>query len=289
MAFTRPRKSIAGELRRGSQIDEFKEPPMNPVVLQAENITKRFPGVIALKDVGFDLRAGEIHGLCGENGAGKSTLIKLLSGIYPSGSYQGNFFIHGQLAKFRSLADAQNAGIEVIYQELALVNDMTVGENIFLGSEPRTARGLIDWHKVYDEARLLLQKFKVDIDPSEPVAKLGMGQKQLVEIVKALSKNSNILVLDEPTAALAEHEVLILLEILRDLRSRGIASIYISHKLDEMFAICDRITVLRDGSSIATLDTKQTNKAEIIKHIVEREIIELLQRRGITQGDSAHN
>src|SRR5436305_6329344 len=259
---------------------------MNPVVLQAENITKKFPGVIALQDVGFDLRAGEIHGLCGENGAGKSTLIKLLSGIYPSGSYEGEFFIHGQLAKFRSLADAEHAGIAVIYQELALVNDMTVGENIFLGSEPRTAGGLIDWHKVYDEARLLLQKFKVDIDPSEPVAKLGMGQKQLVEIVKALSKNSNILVLDEPTAALAEHEVLILLDILRDLRSRGIASIYISHKLDEIFAVCDRITVLRDGASIATLDTRQTNKAEIIKHMVGREITDLFPRRRSKLGAS---
>src|SRR5437773_9133740 len=251
---------------------------MNPV-LQAENITKKFPGVIALKDVGFDLRAGEIHGLCGENGAGKSTLIKLLSGIYPSGSYEGDFFIEGRVAKFRSLADAERAGIAVIYQELALVNDMTVGENIFLGSEPRTARGLIDWHKVYHEARLLLQKFKVEIDPSEPVAKLGMGQKQLIEIVKALSKNSNILVLDEPTAALAEHEVLILLDILRDLRSRGIASIYISHKLDELFAVCDRITVLRDGASVATLETKQANKAQIIKHMVGREIGELFPRR----------
>src|SRR5438094_1453912 len=257
---------------------------MNPVVLQAENITKKFPGVIALKDVGFDLRAGEIHGLCGENGAGKSTLIKLLSGIYPYGSYEGNFLIHGQLAKFRSLADAEHAGIAVIYQELALVNDMTVGENIFLGSEPRTAGGLIDWHKVYHEARLLLQKFKVDIDPSMPVKKLGVGQKQLAEIVKALSKNSNILVLDEPTAALAEHEVLILLDILRDLRSRGIASIYISHKLDEVFAICDRITVLRDGSSVITLDAKQTSKAQVIKHMVGREITELFPRKSSTPG-----
>src|SRR5882724_5951666 len=187
---------------------------MNPVVLEAENITKKFPGVVALKDISFNLRAGEIHGLCGENGAGKSTLIKLLSGIYPYGSYEGNFFIHGQLAKFRSLADAQNAGIAVIYQELALVNDMTVGENIFLGSEPRRTGGLIDWHKVNREARLLLQKFRVNIDPATPVAKLGVGQKQLVEIVKALSKNSRILILDEPTAALAEHEVLILLDIL---------------------------------------------------------------------------
>src|SRR5947207_15542410 len=126
---------------------------------------------------------------------------------------------------------------------------MTAGENIFLGSEPRTAPGLIDWHKVYHEARLLLQKFKVDIDPSEPVARLGMGQKQLVEIVKALSKNSNILVLDEPTAALAEHEVLILIDILRDLRGRGIASIYISHKLDDISAVCERITELSDVDS----------------------------------------
>src|SRR5207237_10238152 len=145
----------------------------------------------ALKAVGFDLRSGEIHGLSGENGAGKSTLIKLLSGIYPYGSYEGNFFIHGQLAKFRSLADAQNAGIAVIYQELALVNDMTVGENIFLGSEPRIERGLIDWHTVYHEARLLLQKFKVDIDPSEPVEQHGMGEKQRVESAQALAKNNN--------------------------------------------------------------------------------------------------
>ena len=260
---------------------------MNPVVLQAENITKKFPGVVALKGVSFDLRPGEIHGLCGENGAGKSTLIKLISGIYPHGSYEGDFFVHEQLVKFRSLADAQNAGIAVIYQELALVNDMTVGENIFLGSEPRTPLGLIDWHKVYHEARVLLRKFNVEIDPSEPVAKLGMGQKQLVEIVKALSKNSNILVLDEPTAALAEHEVLILLDILRDLRSRGIASIYISHKLDELFAVCDRITVLRDGASIATLETNETDKAEVIKHMVGREISDLFPRRGSKPGSPA--
>ena len=260
---------------------------MSGTVLQTEKITKKFPGVVALKDVSFDLRAGEIHGLCGENGAGKSTLIKLISGIYPYGSYEGEFFVHGQLAKFRSLADAQNAGIAVIYQELALVNDMTVGENIFLGSEPRTPRGLIDWHKVYHEARVLLRKFNVEIDPSEPVAKLGMGQKQLVEIVKALSKNSNILVLDEPTAALAEHEVLTLLDILRDLRSRGIASIYVSHKLDELFAVCDRITVVRDGASVVTLKTEQATKAQIIEHMVGREIGDLFPRRRSKPGAAA--
>src|SRR5204863_6590104 len=239
----------------------------------------KFPGVVALRKVNFDLRAGEIHALCGENGAGKSTLIKLLSGIHPHGSYEGEFFIEGQLAKFRSLADAEDAGIAVIYQELALVNDMTVSENIFLGSEPRRTGGMIDWHKVHREAHLLLQKFNVDIDPDIPVAKLGVGQKQLVEIVKALSKNSRILILDEPTAALAEHEVLTLLDILRDLRSRGIACIYISHKLDEVFAICDRITVLRDGSSVVTFEMRQTNKVEVIKQMVGREITDLFPRR----------
>jgi D-xylose transport system ATP-binding protein len=257
---------------------------MNSVVLRAESIVKKFPGVVALKNVSFDLRAGEIHALCGENGAGKSTLIKLLSGIHAHGSYEGDFFINGQPARFRSLADAQDAGIAVIYQELALVNDMTVGENVFLGSEPRARSGLIDWHKVHREARLLLQKFKVDLDPGIPVAKLGVGQKQLVEIVKALSKNSQILILDEPTAALAEHEVLTLLDILRDLRNRGIASIYISHKLDEVFAICDRITVLRDGSSVITLDARQTNKTEVIKHMVGREITDLFPRHPAKPG-----
>jgi D-xylose transport system ATP-binding protein len=252
---------------------------MDSVVLEAKKITKKFPGVVALKDVSFSLRAREIHGLSGENGAGKSTLIKLLSGIHPSGSYEGKFLVDGAVAQFRSLADAEHAGIAVIYQELALVNDMTVGENIFLGSEPRTATGLIDWHRVYHQARLLLEKFKVEIDPSVSVARLGVGQKQLVEIVKALSKNSRILILDEPTAALAEHEVLILLDILRDLRRRGIASIYISHKLDEVFAICDRVTVIRDGSSVITLKTGETNKGEIIKHMVGREIANLFPRR----------
>ncbi|MGZ5005834.1 MAG: ATP-binding cassette domain-containing protein, partial [Chthoniobacterales bacterium] len=169
---------------------------MDSVVLKAEKIVKKFPGVVALKNVSFDLRAGEIHALCGENGAGKSTLIKVLSGIHPRGSYEGEFFVRDERAKFDSLADAEHAGIAVIYQELALVNDMTVAENIFLGNEPRTSTGLIDWNKIEREARLLLQKFHVAIDPATPVAQLGVGQKQLVEIVKALGKNSQILILD---------------------------------------------------------------------------------------------
>lgn len=252
---------------------------MDQMLLQAEHITKRFPGVIALNDVSFDLRAGEIHALCGENGAGKSTLIKLLSGIHPVGSYEGRFLVDGQEARFASIADAGRAGISVIYQELALVEEMTVAENIFLGREPRRMGVLVDWPKVYRDARALLARFKVDLDPAARVSDLGIGQKQLVEIVKALAKDSRILILDEPTAALAEHEVRILLEILRDLRARGMACIYISHKLDEVFSIADRVTVLRDGTTISTQAAKQTDKGRVIRDMVGREIQDLFPRR----------
>jgi D-xylose transport system ATP-binding protein len=219
------------------------------VVLKAEGISKSFPGVQALREVSFDLRAGEVHALCGENGAGKSTLIKLLSGIHPHGSYEGRFAVGEEEARFASIADAGRVGIAVIYQELALVEEMTVAENLFLGVEPKRVGGLLmDWPKVYREARALLGKFQVELDPAARVADLGVGQKQLVEIVKALAKESRILILDEPTAALAEHEVQVLLGILQDLKKRGIACIYISHKLEEVFAVADRITVLRDGA-----------------------------------------
>ncbi|MDB6073371.1 MAG: D-xylose transport system substrate-binding protein [Verrucomicrobiaceae bacterium] len=249
------------------------------MLLAARQITKRFPGVVALNGVSFDLREGEIHALCGENGAGKSTLIKLLSGIHPHGSYEGSFEVLGQEAHFASIADAGNVGLAVIYQELALVEDMTVAENIFLGREPRRWGGFIDWPRMFREAKALLDRFKVTLDPAAEVRSLGVGQKQLVEIVKALAKDSRLLILDEPTAALAEHEVLILLDILRDLRQRGIGCIYISHKLDEVFAIADRITVIRDGASVFTSDTSKTSKAEVIKHMVGREIGDLFPRR----------
>ncbi len=252
---------------------------MERILLQAEHITKKFPGVVALSNVSFDLRAGEIHALCGENGAGKSTLIKLLSGIHPAGTYEGRFLVDGDEARFTSIADAGKAGIAVIYQELALVEEMTVAENIFLGREPRRLGVLVDWPRVYRDARALLARFKVDLDPAARVSDLGIGQKQLVEIVKALAKDSRILILDEPTAALAEHEVLILLEILRDLRARGMACIYISHKLDEVFSIADRVTVLRDGATISTKAAKQTDKGGVIRDMVGREIQDLFPRR----------
>jgi len=255
------------------------------MILRAQNLTKKFPGVTALSDVSFDLAHGEIHALCGENGAGKSTLIKLLSGIHAHGSYEGHFEVAGVEARLNGIADAAHIGISVIYQELSLVDEMTVAENIFLGCEPRRWGGLVDWGKMHQDTKALLNRFQVNLDPETLVRNLGIGQKQLVEIVKALGKNSKVLILDEPTAALSEHEVQILLDILRDLRRRGIACIYISHKLEEVFAIADRITVLRDGKSIVTLSTKIANKDEVIAKMVGRELGELFPRRASAPGN----
>ncbi len=252
-------------------------------ILEARKIVKRFPGVVALKGVSFDLRPGEIHALCGENGAGKSTLIKILSGLHACGSYEGELVLHGRPLALEGVAAAERQGIAVICQELALVPQMTVAENISLGREPRRL-GMIDWPAVQARAGRLLKQFAVDLSPGACLAGLGVGQQQLVEIVKALSKESRILILDEPTAALAEHEVRVLLRILGDLRQRGVSLIYISHKLDEVLAIADRITVLRDGQSITTVAAKATTKAELIRHMVGREITDLYPRREAGRG-----
>jgi len=250
---------------------------MTPL-LEARNLTKKFPGVVALRDVGFDLRAGEIHALCGENGAGKSTLIKLLSGIHPHGSYEGELRVDGHAVQFKTIRDAEAAGIAVITQEFALVDELTVAENIFLGREPR--RGVrIDWLEMNRRAAALLADFGLAIAPDTPVRTLGIGHKQLLEIVRAMDKKSRVLVLDEPSAALTEQEVVVLLDHLRRLRAQGTACIYISHKLDEVFAVADRITVLRDGASITTLESTAATVPLVIKHMVGREITELFPKR----------
>jgi len=255
-----------------------------PALLEARSITKRFPGVTALREVSFDLRAGEIHALCGENGAGKSTLIKLLSGLHPHGTYEGELRLDDRVAEFRSITDAQRAGIAVIYQELALVPELSIAENLFLGCEPRRG-ALIDWDQIWREARTLLARVGLDVAPDLPVGELGVGSQQLVEIAKALSKHARVLILDEPTAALAEREVETLLDMLRELRSRGIACIYVSHKLDEVFAVADRITVLRDGATITTLATAATTKTAVIRAMVGREITELFPRHAAHPGE----
>ncbi len=256
------------------------------MLLETRNLTKRFPGVVALKNVCFGLEAGEIHALCGENGAGKSTLIKLLSGIHPHGSYEGELLVDGKVAEFKGIRDSETRGIAVITQEFALVDELSVAENIFLGREPRKG-WRIDWLTLRKRAAELLAEFGLPISPDTPVGELGVGHKQLVEIVRAMDKKSRVLVLDEPTAALTEQEVAVLLEHLRRLRAQGTACIYISHKLDEVFAVCDRITVLRDGSSITTLNTREATIPQVIKHMVGREITDLFPRKPSTTDRSA--
>lgn len=243
-------------------------------LLEMRSITKEFPGVKALDGVTFDLREGEFHSLVGENGAGKSTLMKVLSGVYPYGSYGGDIVINGGVKHFKSVRDSEGAGVAIIFQELSLVKELTVGENIFLGREP-SRFGVINWGELYHKAAKLLEELRLPINPRTLVGNLGIGQQQLVEIAKALSQNAKLLVLDEPTAALTESEVETLFEILRDLKARGVGMIYISHKLDEVFAMSDRITVLRDGKTVGTQDAKDLTKDKVISLMVGREVGEI--------------
>jgi len=250
-------------------------------LLEARGLTKKFPGVTALRDVAFDLRPGEIHALCGENGAGKSTLIKLLAGIHPHGSYEGELRVDDRAVAFHSVRDAEGAGLAVITQEFALIEELSVAENIFLGRAPRCGPGglRVDWLEMHRLAAGLLADFGLALAPETPVRELGIGQKQLVEIVRAIDKKSRVLVLDEPTAALTGQEVAVLLDHLRRLRTQGTACVYISHKLDEVFALADRITVLRDGASIVTLVTHATTIPAVINHMVGRALSDLFPRR----------
>src|ERR1700694_3949246 len=240
-------------------------------LLEMKSITKSFPGVRALDGVSFDLNKGEIHALVGENGAGKSTLIKILAGVYPYPEYGGGIFLEGGERRFANVRDSERAQIAVIYQELSLVKDMSVAENIFLGREPRRF-GMINWERLYSGAQKLLDDLHLAIDPLTPVRNLGIGQQQLVEIAKALSQDARIVVLDEPTAALTDAEVETLFGILNKLRARGVAMIYISHKLEEVFSISDRLTVLRDGGTVGTDATASLDEPRVIARMVGREV-----------------
>src|ERR687885_1980674 len=246
-------------------------------LLEMRDITKTFPGVRALDGVSFDLYAGELHALVGENGAGKSTLMKVLGGVYPFGTYGGEVVIDGEVRRFTSVSDAEAAGIAVIFQELSLIKDLTIGENIFLGREPRRL-GIIRWEELYSRAQRLLDELHLPIDARTPVGHLGIGQQQLVEIAKALSQEARILVLDEPTAALADAEVETLFRIIEGLRARGVGMIYISHKLDEVFRISDRITVLRDGRTVGTEPTSSLTEARVIALMVGREVTDIFPK-----------
>ena len=245
------------------------------VLLEISHVTKQFPGVTALSDVSIQVKRGEIHGLCGENGAGKSTLMKILCGVYPFGTYQGEIVHDGKELKLgtRSIRQAVEEGIAIVYQELTLVPNMTVGENIYLGKEPRRGPS-IDSDKLYSDTANLLKKYKLKISPFDVVADLGVGQMQMTEIAKALSENARILILDEPTSALSAAEVDKLMEILRELNSQGVTCIYISHKLDELFRITDTVTVLRDGRVVTTRPTKELTLEKLVGLMVGREMKE---------------
>lgn len=249
----------------------------SPYILEMREISKQFPGVKALNQVNLQVASGEVHALVGENGAGKSTLIKVLSGVYPTGSYDGEIFIDGQCYRFHNIHEAEEAGIAVIYQELALIKEMDIGENIFLGNESVTM-GLIDWNNLYHKSIQLLNRVKLSIPVHRKIKDLGIGQQQLVEIAKALSKKARILVLDEPTASLTESETKTLFNILRELKSQGVTCIYISHRLGEVFQIADRVTVLRDGNTIGTHPVSELTEGKIIEMMVGREIKTLFPR-----------
>jgi D-xylose transport system ATP-binding protein len=240
-------------------------------LLVMNSISKEFPGVKALKDVSLTLREGEILALCGENGAGKSTLMKILSGLYGSHQYTGEIIISGRKQKFRNVCDSENAGIAIIHQELSLIPDMTIGENVFIGREPSTF-GVIDWNKLYSDTKKICESIGFKRNTRRTIKQLGVGEKQLVEIAKALSQNPKILVLDEPTSALSETEIKDLLKVIKGLKDRGVSCILISHKLGEVLEIADRITILRDGKTVSTFDRKDATQSRIVSEMVGREL-----------------
>lgn len=249
--------------------------PPRPI-LQMEGITKDFPGVRALSGVTFSCLPGEVHALVGENGAGKSTLMRVLSGVYPD--YEGTITISGQHVRFASTRDAERAGISIIHQELNLVDGLSVAENIFLGREP-SRFGLVDFGRMNAQARALLAELGMELDPRTPVRALSVGQQQMVEIAKALSVDARIIVMDEPTSALTEHEVEALFSIVRGLRQRGVTVIYITHKIDEIFLIADRVTVLRDGHLVGTRRVSEVTRNELVSMMVGRPLSNMYPER----------
>lgn len=242
-------------------------------ILEMRDISKSFPGVKALQGVSISVEEGSVHAICGENGAGKSTLMKVLSGVYPHGTFEGGIVVNGEPVEFRSINDSEAAGIVIIHQELALSPYLSIAENIYLGNE-RQRRGFIDWNETNLEAAKLLARVGLHDNPITKIKDIGVGKQQLVEIAKALSKEVKILILDEPTAALNDDDSAHLLELIRQLQSHGITSILISHKLNEIKAIADRVTILRDGQTIETLEMRQegTSEERIIKGMVGRDV-----------------
>jgi putative multiple sugar transport system ATP-binding protein len=246
---------------------------MADYILEMRGITKTFPGVMALENVNLSVHRGEVHAICGENGAGKSTLMKVLSGVHPSGTYDGEIVFEGKVARFHGIRDSEKSGIVIIHQELALSPFLSIAENIFLGNE-REKGGLVNWNATNMEAAKLLARVGLKENPVTKIVDIGVGKQQLVEIAKALSKDVKLLILDEPTAALNDEDSAHLLDLIRGMRDHGITSIIISHKLNEIRAIADDVTIIRDGHTIETLDLRKGEVSEerIIRGMVGRDL-----------------
>ena len=249
----------------------------NDMILKLENVVKVFPGVKALDGVKLEVTKGEIHALCGENGAGKSTLMKIISGAYDITS--GEMYLEEKEVKFSSTREAQNAGISMIYQEFNLIPYLSVAENLFLDRQPKNKFGLIDWKTLTKNAEKLLKKVGLKVDPKTIVHDISVAECQMLEIAKSLSLNSKIIIMDEPTATLSDEEIKCLFGIIRNLKEEGISILYISHRMEEIFNLSDRITILRDGKYIKTLNTNETNYDEIVKLMVGKSISTLYPTR----------
>ena len=261
---------------------------MAKILLEMKNITKTFPGVKALDDVNFQVEEGEIHALVGENGAGKSTLMNVLSGIYPYGTYEGDIIYDGEVCKFNNIKDSEHRGIVIIHQELALVPEMTIGENMYLGNE-QGHKFAINWNKTYAEADRYLRMVGLSESSKVQVKTIGTGKQQLVEIAKALAKKARLLILDEPTSSLNEEDSRALLDLMLSFKKQGMTMIIITHKLNEVSYVADKITVLRDGSTIETIDNhgaEPVSEERIIKGMVGREMTNRFPKReGVKIGD----
>lgn len=253
-------------------------------LLQMREISKVFPGVKALDRVSLTVEAGEIHAICGENGAGKSTLMKVLSGVYPHGSFDGDITYDGQPLRNRNIRDSEEKGIIIIHQELALIPLLSIAENLFMGNEIAT-RGVISWPMAFNRTKELLQRVGLNEPPGAVVGKLGVGKQQLIEIAKALSKNVKLLILDEPTAALQEADADRLLDLMLELKAQGVTQIIISHKLNEIARVADRITVIRDGTSVSTLAKSEISEDRIIRDMVGRDMAHRYPERHHTAGE----
>ncbi len=254
----------------------------NQKLLQLRAITKEFPGTKALKGVDFNLYAGEVHALIGENGAGKSTLIKIIAGLYQQDG--GSIEVEGVAVEFHSPADSLEHRIKVVYQELDLVPDLSIAENVFLGNLPKKRFGAIDWQTLNARTGELLLDLGLDIDPETPISALTVAQQQLVEIARALSRQARIIIMDEPTSALSQTEIESLFAVIRRLQERGVGAMYVSHKLDEIYAIADRVTVFRDGEHIATAAVKETTHSDLVTWMVGREVKDLYPRSPVERG-----